>query len=396
MLGAVFFLAVNFVVAVSFSAVFIVVSTRSRSRRAALWFGAGFGVASLSALCELAVAFTSTPMVFAVGAFATVLMGMLLLRVGLGEMYGLRISPWAAALFLFASITMSVAIYGLPRGTPLQAFAYQTPFAWITMVSAIAVLSSARRLIIDRVLGILMLVTGLHFFLKAGLAVTFGAGRVAKDYVGTHYALISQSLTGVLMVAVGLTLLSVLVLEIMADERSSSETDALSGLANRRGLDRQVRAAFSRPKVERHALILCDLDHFKSINDTYGHHAGDAVIRSFAETISQSAPGGAIIARIGGEEFAICIGNTPPDVAVLFAQTLRAATAAMIVPGMPATFRVTASFGVAPFLSVEDFDAAIQSADAALYAAKRGGRNRVQAAPEPFATHRPLHLRPVK
>ncbi|MDE1158573.1 MAG: GGDEF domain-containing protein [Neorhizobium sp.] len=396
MLGAVFFLAVNFVVAMSFSVVFVVVSTRSRSRRAALWFAAGFGVASLSALCELAVAFTAAPMFFALCAFATVLTGMLLLRIGLGEMYGLRISWWAAALFLLASIAMSIAIYDLPRGTPLQAFAYQTPFAWITMVSAIAVLSSARRLVIDRVLGILMLVTGVHFFAKASLAVIFGAGQVAKDYVGTHYALISQSMTGVLMVAVGLTLLSVLVLEIMAEERSSSETDALSGLANRRGFDRQVKAAFSRSNVDRHAVILCDLDHFKSINDTYGHHAGDAVIRAFADTISHSAPGGAILARIGGEEFAICLGNMPLDVAVLFAQTLRAATAAMIVPGMPATFRVTASFGVAPFTSIEDFEAVIRSADAALYAAKRGGRNRVQAAPEPFLPSRAAHLRPVR
>lgn len=323
MLGAVFFLAVNFVVAISFSAVFAVVSTRSRSRRAALWFAAGFGVASLSALCELAVAFLPAPKFFALGAFATVLSGMMLLRVGLGEMYGFRMKWLHAAIFLLVSIGLSIAIYDLPRGTPVQAFSYQAPFAWITLVSAFAVLSSVRRLAIDRALGFLMLVTGLHFFFKAGLAVAFGAGHVAKDYVGTHYALISQSLTAVLMVAVGLTLLSVLVLEIMADERSESERDALSGVANRRGFDRQVRAALSATADGRHSLILCDLDHFKVINDTYGHHAGDMVIRSFAETISQSALPGAVVARIGGEEFAVCLANTPLEVALLFAQALR-------------------------------------------------------------------------
>ncbi len=125
MLGAVFFLAVNFVVAISFSAVFAVVSTRSRSRRAALWFAAGFGVASLSALCELAVAFLPAPKFFALGAFATVLSGMMLLRVGLGEMYGFRMKWLHAAIFLLVSIGLSIAIYDLPRGTPVQAFSYQ-------------------------------------------------------------------------------------------------------------------------------------------------------------------------------------------------------------------------------------------------------------------------------
>ncbi len=87
-----------------------------------------------------------------------------------------------------------------------------------------------------------------------------------------------------------------------------------------------------------------------------------------------------MVARIGGEEFAVCLANTPLEVALLFAQALRAATVGMVVAGMPTTFRVTASFGVAPFSSLADFEEAIQAADVALYAAKRGGRNRVNAA----------------
>uniref|UniRef100_UPI001C30C822 hypothetical protein n=1 Tax=Stenotrophomonas sp. GbtcB23 TaxID=2824768 RepID=UPI001C30C822 len=84
---------------------------------------------------------------------------------------------------------------------------------------------------------------GLHFFAKAGFAILAGAGTAARDYIHTNYALISQSASAVLMVAVGLTLLSVLVLEIMADERRNSEKDSLSGLANRRGFENGVKAA---------------------------------------------------------------------------------------------------------------------------------------------------------
>lgn len=272
--GATFFLAVNFIIAISFSLVFAVVSTRTRSRTSAVWLAAGFAVASLSALCELLVAYTSLPKFWGIGAFATVLAGLILIRGGVGELYGRKIDPLQAICFLLGSILLDMLIYDLPRGTALHAFSYQTPFALVILTSTAAVLSSTRRLMIDRALGYLLLVTCLHFFAKAGLAIFAGAGTTAKDYIHTNYALISQSSTAVLMVAVGLTLLSVLVLEIMADERSKSEKDSLSGIANRRGFENSVEVALMLAPSDRHALILCDLDHFKRINDTYGHHGG--------------------------------------------------------------------------------------------------------------------------
>lgn len=83
-----FVLAVNFVVAACFGAVFVVVATRSCSRSSALWLAAGFGVASLSAICELLVAYTTPPKPWAVGAFTTALSAMVLLHIGIGELYG--------------------------------------------------------------------------------------------------------------------------------------------------------------------------------------------------------------------------------------------------------------------------------------------------------------------
>lgn len=378
--GAAFFLAVNFIIAICFGAVFAVVSTRSRSRTAALWFAAAFTVASLSAVCELLVAYTNLTKFWAIGAFASVLGGMILLRVGIGELYGRRVAPVWAVCFWLACIVLDLLIYDLPRGTAAHAFSYQAPFALVLLTSAGAVFSSTRRLAIDRALGYLLLATGLHFFAKASLAVIAGAGTTAKDYIGTNYALISQSSTAVLVVAVGLTLLSVLVLEIMADERSNSEKDALSGLANRRGFENGVKAAMALSPKAGHAVIICDLDHFKRINDTHGHHGGDLVIQAFGDLLRARAAQNAVVGRIGGEEFAIFLPNTTLDMAILFAQALRAGTMQITVSALPSSFAVTASFGVAELAPGDDLAGAMRDADAALYEAKRSGRNRVKHA----------------
>jgi diguanylate cyclase (GGDEF)-like protein len=376
--GALFFLAANFLVAAFFSALFAAVAKRCRAPAAALLLSAGFAIASLSAVCEVLVAYTDVPRLFAISAFASVLVGMVFIRAGVGELYGRRVRKPLAVAFVGLSVLLSYTIYGLPRGEPIQAILYQTPFAIAILSSAFVVLSSRRRLMIDRFLGGILLLTGLHFFAKAAMAVLVGAGSTARDYIHTNYALISQSATAVLIVAVGLTLLAVLVLEIMAAHQSDSETDALSGLANRRGFDRGVRTIFAAAPRGTHTVVVCDLDHFKLINDTCGHHVGDLVIQGFGRLLRRHAPQDAIVARFGGEEFAIFLPSTAAEVAVLFAQTLQSATVAMA--DLPTGLNVTASFGVSSLTSAGDLGEALRRADIALYEAKAAGRNRVKLA----------------
>jgi diguanylate cyclase (GGDEF)-like protein len=376
--GAASLLVVNFIIAASFGAVFVVVAAHSRSRRPALWIGAGFAVASLSAICELLVAYSFMPKLWALGAFSTVLIGMVMLCTGIGELYGKRLPGWITCVFVGASVVLAYLIFDLPRGTPPQAFLYQTPFAIVLLTSAVTVLPFRKRSLIDRFLGGLLLITGLHFYAKAGLAVIAGAGASARDYVHTDYALISQSTTAVLVVAVGLTLLATLILAIMSDQRDESDTDTLSGLPNRRKFERTVQSMLARAPDGKHAIILCDLDHFKTINDTFGHHIGDLVIREFGRQLLHHLPSEAVAGRIGGEEFAVFVPNTETDVAVGLAQTMRSAT--MKLPGLPATLKVTASFGVSSLNSASDLTEAHRKADMALYQAKNAGRNRVKIA----------------
>ncbi|WP_137131218.1 GGDEF domain-containing protein [Rhizobium sp. FY34] len=383
--GANFFLVVNLLVSLSFSTVFMIVSTRSRSRVAARWIACAYAVASLSTIAELLVAYTDWVKIFAIAAFASVLGGLLLMRVGIGKLYGVPAHPQALCLFFCFSIVVDFLIYDLPRGTWTHSISYQTPFAIALFLSGLAVLISARRSAIDRVMMVLLILAGIQFLAKAAMSVMVGAGKGPKDYIHSNYALISQSSTGVFVVIIGLMLLSVFVLEIMADERTNSQVDALSQVFNRRGFDAHCEMALRRAKISSHVVILCDLDHFKRVNDTYGHYSGDLVIRSFADLLQSSAPPEAVVGRLGGEEFCVMLPDVTMESALMLAQALRGAIAMQTISGLPQNFRVTASFGLAALTSSGDLSSAMRRADAALYDAKAAGRNCVRVYREPLA-----------
>jgi diguanylate cyclase (GGDEF)-like protein len=155
-------------------------------------------------------------------------------------------------------------------------------------------------------------------------------------------------------------------------------TDALTSLANRRSLDEALARDLARAEREggRLSLVLLDLDHFKALNDTYGHLVGDNVLRSVASTLRELGREYDTVARYGGEEFAVVLPNCSPGVARHVAERLRAA-----VEATATEVPVTASAGVATFpLHAKDLRGLIQAADEALYASKHAGRNRVTAA----------------
>ncbi|GMB82348.1 GGDEF domain-containing protein [Shinella zoogloeoides] len=381
MSGAGFLLTVNFLIAQCFCMFFLAVSARSRNRSAARWFAGCFAVASLSTIFELLVAYVPPAKPWAILAFASMLGGMFMLRVGIGQLYGLKTSRLGLAALFAAFVALDCFIYDLPRGTLQHALPYQTPFAVALGLSAFAAWRARVTSFVDRALVVLLAVTSVHFLLKAFAAIFVGAGHTAQDYLASQFALVSQSMGAVLIVAVGLMLLCVLVLEIVADEKVNAEIDPLSGLLNRRGFDNRVDALMAGPGP--HSIVLCDLDHFKAVNDTHGHQGGDAAIRAFGEMLQAAAPKGALAARIGGEEFLLFLPRTGKEAALLFAHALRATRAVSPIPGLPAGLRVTSSFGVAEIGDREPLRFALRRADDALYAAKNAGRDCVREAEPP-------------
>ena len=145
-------------------------------------------------------------------------------------------------------------------------------------------------------------------------------------------------------------------------------------------LPRQLR--LSRRSGAPLSALMVDLDHFKRINDTFGHSAGDQVLVALARCIESQLRSTDVVVRYGGEEFTVLLPDTPVAGGFVTAERLRAAIAAMTErEGLPEGLRITASIGVAAIGQADDGAQLIPRADAALYQAKRGGRNRVVTAP---------------
>jgi diguanylate cyclase (GGDEF)-like protein len=160
-----------------------------------------------------------------------------------------------------------------------------------------------------------------------------------------------------------------------------SRTDSLTGLLNRRFLMDLLLAEFQ--KSARYgtplSLIMLDIDHFKRVNDTYGHTTGDSAIQTVAQVLRREIRTCDLAARFGGEEFAVVLPQTDQEGGLIAAERCRRAVEVTAVAGGAGTLHITASFGVAtcPRTDLTSVEAFINAADQALYRAKDAGRNRV-------------------
>lgn len=172
--------------------------------------------------------------------------------------------------------------------------------------------------------------------------------------------------------------------ELDAELVRLAEIDGLTGILNRRSF--LERAAMELKRAFRHrtptSLLMIDIDHFKNVNDTYGHHVGDEVLRSLARRLAGGLRQEDLLGRIGGEEFAALLPQTDIEGALLAAERLRFAVESMVVPCDGWEIRITASIGASlqEAERVQDLERLLKRADSALYAAKQNGRNRVEMA----------------
>lgn len=157
-----------------------------------------------------------------------------------------------------------------------------------------------------------------------------------------------------------------------------ANTDPLTGIYNRAGMQRRLDGMVLRDKgLAGVGVLAMDLDHFKSLNDHYGHDMGDKVLKTFAALLAMNLRSDDIFARIGGEEFVVLCRRQPVDGVHAFAEKLRQLAGQCTFNGED-SLSVTVSIGVALVAEGEDFAAALQRADEALYRAKQNGRNRVE------------------
>ena len=305
----------------------------------------------------------------------------LLLSAGVLNRLG-RPVPWAL-LGSIAATGMATFCWFLFIDPDLTFRVYAINFAFGAM--CFAVVDGMRRApgksLVERVLMIFLILTGVSFFVRTIALVWVEGGYQTYDgFYTSIYWMTTAVFHAVFSVLVAVCLVTAIALDIFGKLRTESLSDALSGVLNRRGFEEGcdrllAEAAISGLPV---TLVLCDLDHFKEINDTHGHAAGDLVITAFGEHLASAAGATGIVGRIGGEEFAVLLPGNGLSSARLFAEGLRVSFAATSFASGDTRFNVTASFGVAALASGDTLSSLLVRADQALYQAKSSGRDCVR------------------
>jgi diguanylate cyclase (GGDEF)-like protein len=222
--------------------------------------------------------------------------------------------------------------------------------------------------------------TWLTYIIRFGIYFTWGQSQeYAQGSLWSQYMMMFYFTSAIITLVLAILLILTITADIVERHHMATTVDALTGISNRRGYDLMVeRQGADMPRIG--AVMMVDLDRFKTINDVHGHAIGDAVLVATALALEKGCSGFGQVARLGGEEFAVLVHRTHRDAAGHLAQLLKSAIAAMRVDAPLGHIGFTASIGVARLTEGESVGNAMRRADMALYKAKNDGRDRVEIA----------------
>ncbi|WP_201779108.1 GGDEF domain-containing protein [Robbsia andropogonis] len=216
------------------------------------------------------------------------------------------------------------------------------------------------------------------YMLTVGLAAWLA--RAGGPWSDRMFVVVMSVGTPAGMIGTGVLTMLIVAADLARTLRNQARTDPLTGLYNRRAIDEEAEALLSREFAgqQQHAvsIVIADLDHFKSINDRFGHAVGDKVLRRFSTHLRKHLGTADLAGRMGGEEFVFLMPGLTASEAVQRVERIRQGVPAAI-GSIVGNERVTASFGMARVRIHEPFADALARADEALYAAKAAGRNRL-------------------
>lgn len=257
-------------------------------------------------------------------------------------------------------------------------------YGLVLVIAAIRLSRLRKGRLVDRILFWTLLAFGLHFMPRTVLTVGFSAPTGELAFANSVFWQTLQLSLAVLGSGLAMAILAAAVTDMIDDLRRERDVDPLTGLFNRRGFEERISPLLqSNPRSA--SLILCDIDHFKSINDTSGHHVGDVILQEIGSILRGSARRGDVVGRLGGEEFAVLLPGASLSDAYECAERLRLAVARLSFVALTDRKGATASFGAATLEEADTWEALYKLADARLYQAKRTGRNRTVAVDEKTA-----------
>ncbi|MDO9370544.1 MAG: GGDEF domain-containing protein [Sphingopyxis sp.] len=295
--------------------------------------------------------------------------------------YGLPV-PWRV-MAVTTAISIAVFIWFLlvQPGIAARILAISIGTGVIAATVVVALWPIEKRYLIDRVLFWVAVFSALNLIVRPIVLLSLGGGF--DDYVGFQqsvYWTTVQFSQAMVSIAAAISLMVAVAIDQIVELRRQVDDDNLSGLLNRRGFEAKAGAALRRCIDEQRpvALMIADLDRFKSINDNHGHAVGDAIIAAFGAHVRLIGPAEMVAGRIGGEEFALLVPGTGIEAARQLAEVVRIGLHAACADRIPARLCPTMSIGLAIGAAGTTLSALMHDADEALYEAKRTGRNRVR------------------
>ncbi|QZD89195.1 GGDEF domain-containing protein [Qipengyuania aurantiaca] len=280
-------------------------------------------------------------------------------------------------IYVLAALTLAVAVVVTPDVGP-RLVIINSAYGVIKVVTLMILLGTARRDAIDKLIIAMQALSAAQFLIRPSLTLLIENQIAADAYRDSiYYSVLNLSVTVVSLLN-AMILIGACVYDQIKSVRERAELDLLTGLRTRRAFEQDVIAQVEKAKLEGVpvSLVVADIDHFKAVNDVWGHQVGDKAIAAFGTVVQDTIRDTDIAGRIGGEEFCVLAWNCDGEAAISMAERIRKRFAETQVEGMPEDHRLTASFGVAGRNEGEGYGKVFARADAALYTAKQEGRNR--------------------
>lgn len=358
----------------------------------ALWLWAGgFGAIWASQLIRIPIVelwgYRASLPVGHIGA----LLHAALLALGIRSFLRLRPRAWLVLLPTAAAAAASLASVYFLRMRPGWSLAVTQIAAGLLLAASAYTALQAHRRSRHATLRIMTVVLGLSAIVAAARggtvvwAVLFPVEATPLEVERANAPWLLATL--MLLVAQGFAILLLVNGALQREVQALADLDPLTGLLNRRGLSTRVERLRQQVPMDAGpglAVAVIDLDHFKAVNDHFGHDAGDQLLVGIARRLRSIVRPQDLVARVGGEEFVLVLHDVPLDMLESFAERVREAVSGVSVETETRSITATISMGIATLLPDEELSDAVRRADRALYRAKREGRNRIAFA-DPMA-----------